>query len=47
MPGPLTRSAAVFQSNDGQYQTQEACDPISAFGEEIIFLLWQMKNLIY
>ncbi len=30
-----------------QYQTQEAREPISAFGEEMIFLLWQMKNLIY
>jgi len=31
----------------GQYQTQEARDPICAFREEMIFLLWQMKNLLY
>ncbi|EJC64160.1 hypothetical protein Rleg5DRAFT_0871 [Rhizobium leguminosarum bv. viciae WSM1455] len=31
----------------GQYQTQEARNPIAAFRVEMIFLLSQMKNLIY
>ncbi len=31
----------------GQYQTQEARYPISAFRVETIFRLSQLKNLIY